>query len=129
MTRTTEMFQNKKSKLQKWINQKSRGKEGFTCMHLAAFNGNLSIVRFLERHGADIYAENNYSLNMLHVASQGNQPSTIVYFIEKHIDINSIDRVKSTPLHWACYAGAENAVSYLIAYGADPNLQDDDGYT
>ena len=129
MTRTTEMFQNKKSKLQKWINQKSRGKEGFTCMHLAAFNGNLSIVRFLERHGADIYAENNYSLNMLHVASQGNQPSTIVYFIEKHIDINSIDRVRSTPLHWACYAGAENAVSYLIAYGADPNLQDDDGYT
>lgn len=98
-------------------------------MHLAAFNGNLSIVRFLERHGADIYAENNYSLNMLHVASQGNQPSTIVYFIEKHIDINSVDRVKSTPLHWACYAGAENAVSYLIAYGADPNLQDDDGYT
>jgi hypothetical protein len=119
----------KKDKLIKWINLRSDGREGFTSLHLAAFNGNLSIVRFLQRHGADVYAENNFNLNMLHVASQGNQPSTIVYFIEKSIDVNARDRVNSTPLHWACYAGAENAVSYLIAYGANPNLQDDDGYT
>lgn len=108
---------------------KSEGKEGFTAVHLAAFNGNLAIVRFLERHGADIYAENNFCLNSLHVAAQGNQPSTIIYFLNKNFDINSRDRVKSTPLHWACYAGAENSVSYLIAYGANPNLQDLDGYT
>lgn len=119
----------KKRKMKNWINKKSEGKEGFTAIHLAAFNGNLAIVRFLERHGADIHAENNFSLNALHVASQGNQPSTIIYFLNKNFDINSRDRVKSTPLHWACYAGAENAVSYLIAYGADPNLQDLDGYT
>ena len=37
--------------------------------------------------------------------------------------------MNSTPLHWACYAGAENAVSYLIANNADPNLQDSDGFT
>lgn len=116
-------------KMRMWINKKSEGKEGFTALHLAAFNGNLSIIRFLERHGADIYAENNFSLNALHVAAQGNQPSTIVYFLNKNIEINCRDKVQSTPLHWACYAGAENAVSYLIAYGADPNLQDMDGYT
>lgn len=108
---------------------KSEGKEGFTAVHLAAFNGNLSIIRFLERHGADIYAENNFSLNALHVASQGNQPSAIIYLINKNLDINSRDKVRSTPLHWACYAGAENAVCYLIAYGANPNLQDVDGYS
>lgn len=91
----------KKRKMRNWINKKSEGKEGFTAIHLAAFNGNLAIVRFLERHGADIYAENNFSLNALHVASQGNQPSTIIYFLNKNFDINSRDRVKSTPLHWA----------------------------
>jgi len=101
MTRPSEPFEIRKLKLKKWINQKSEGKEGFTAMHLASFNGNLSIVRFLERHGGDVYAENNFDLNMLHVASQGNQPSTIVYFVEKNIDINSRDRVSSTPLHWA----------------------------
>lgn len=119
----------KVSKLTKWINLKSEGKEGFTSLHLAAFNGNLSIVRFLERHGGDVYQVNNFNLNMLHVSSQGNQPSTIVYFVQKGIEVNARDRVNSTPLHWACYAGAENAVSYLIAYGANPNLQDDDGYS
>jgi ankyrin repeat protein len=31
-------------------------------------------------------------------------------------DINN-----STPLHWACYSGAENAILYLIAWGADVN--------
>jgi len=45
------------------------------------------------------------------------------------LDVNSRDKVKSTPLHWACYAGAENSVSYLLANGADPNAQDISGYT
>ena len=65
----------------------------------------------------------------MHVSSQVNQPSTIVFFLDKGIDVNWRDRVRSTPLHWACYAGAENAVSYLIANDADPNLQDLDGYS
>jgi len=129
MENEKEPLENRKRKLKKWINHKTEGKEGFSWIHLASFNGNLSIIRFLEYHGAEIFAENNFNLNALHVASQGNQPSTIVYFLNRHLDINSKDRVQSTPLHWAWYAGAENAVSYLMAYGADPNLQDIDGYT
>ena len=68
-------------------------------------------------------------LNALHVAAQGNQPAAIIYFLNKNLDVNSRDKVKSTPLHWACYAGAENSVSYLLANGADPNSQDISGYT
>jgi len=70
----------------------------------------------------------NFCLNSLHVAAQGNQPAAIIYFLNKNFDINSQDKVKSTPLHWAWYAGAENAVSYLLANRANPNVQDVDGY-
>ena len=37
------------------------------------------------------------------------------------LDINIGDRKKSTPLHWAAFAGAELSLSYLLAWGADPN--------
>jgi ankyrin repeat protein len=110
MENPTESFEVKKKKMISWINKKTEGKEGFTAIHLAAFTGNLSIIRFLEIHGGDIYADNNYNLNALHVAAQGNQPAAVVYFLDKNVDINCRDKVKSTPLHWACYAGAENSV-------------------
>ena len=129
MDNQSEPLEVKKRKIKMWINKKTEGKEGFTALHFASFNGNLSIIRFLERHGADVYAENNYGMNWLHVAAQGNQPSSIVYFVNKNLNINSKDNIKCTPFHWACYAGAENSSCYLIAYGADPNLQDLDGFT
>lgn len=88
MTRQADTFENNKKKMKSWINRKTEGKEGFTAIHLASFNGNLTIIRFLERHGADIYAENNFSLNALHVSAQGNQPSATVYFLNKNFDVN-----------------------------------------
>lgn len=35
--------------------------------------------------------------------------------------INRKDSNLSTPLHWACYSGAENSILYLLAWGADVN--------
>ena len=35
----------------------------------------------------------------------------------------------SSPLHWAAFAGAENALNYILAWGGNPNLQDTKGLT
>ena len=43
--------------------------------------------------------------------------------------MNSGDKKHSTPLHWAAFAGAELALSYLVAWGADVNAQDSKGLT
>ena len=43
--------------------------------------------------------------------------------------MNSGDRKNSTPLHWASFAGAEIALSYLVAWGGDVNAQDSKGLT
>jgi len=45
------------------------------------------------------------------------------------MSINSRDAKDSTPLHWACYAGAESSVAYLLAWGADVNATDNQGLT
>ena len=58
---------------------------------------------------------------MLHVAAQGDQPSSLVYFIQKGLDINSRDKKGSTPLHWAAFSGAELALSYILAWDIDVN--------
>jgi len=34
-----------------------------------------------------------------------------------------------TPLHWAALTGANNCCQYLLAWGANPNVQDGNGYT
>lgn len=38
--------------------------------------------------------------------------------------IGSTDDTGSTPLHWACYSAAEAAVSALIAWGAELDVQE-----
>ena len=35
----------------------------------------------------------------------------------------------STPLHWACFSGAELTINYIIAWGGDLNARDQKGLT
>lgn len=43
------------------------------------------------------------------------------------LDINSKDKRLSTPLHWAAFIGAELALPYILANGADVDAQDIEG--
>lgn len=49
--------------------------------------------------------------------------------MRKGLNINSKDRKESTPLHWAAFAGAELALSYIVAWDADVNAVDSKGLT
>lgn len=71
----------RKEKLSWWINQHSRGEEGFTAMHFASFHGNMKLIRYLKLYGANVFAKNKQEINMLHVAAQGDQPASLAFFI------------------------------------------------
>jgi|TARA_B110000285_G_C15102152_1_gene605642 palmitoyltransferase ZDHHC13/17 len=58
---------------------------------------------------------------MMHVAAQGDQPISLAFFQNLGLNINSKDVKDSTPLHWAAYAGADLALSYIIAQKSDVN--------
>ena len=53
-----------------WINMKDQG-DGFVALHFASFKGNPDACDLLIEAGADLNAINNFGINMLHVAAQG----------------------------------------------------------
>ncbi|CDW75853.1 dhhc zinc finger domain containing protein [Stylonychia lemnae] len=124
-------------KLVNWIHQPAQGEEGFTALHFAAFNGNVKIIQHLVSMGADIdiiHKASRSQVSLFHVAAQGDQPGVLAY-LKMHMSltdpniVNKKDCKYATPLHWACYAGSENSVQFLLAWGANPNSQDLSGFT
>ena len=45
--------------LKLWLNQHSKGDDGFSALHFAAFHGNISMIRLLVKHGANVFAVNS----------------------------------------------------------------------
>jgi len=114
--------------IQSWVNMKDTG-DGFTALHFASFKGNPDACDLLIDVGADIHVKNNFGINMLHVAAQGDQPLSIYYFKRKGLDMHSRDNRGSTPLHWAAYSQAEITLVYLLSWVNHLDDQDCDGNT
>ncbi|KRX03078.1 Ankyrin repeat-containing domain [Pseudocohnilembus persalinus] len=113
-----------------WLNLKEI-QEGFTALHLASFKGSLKTIQLLVENGADIYLKSKQGLNVIHLAAQGNQPKSIVYFITKGLSPQILDNKNTSPLHWASFLQSENVVNLLVStyLNVDLNLQDQDGLT
>lgn len=56
------------SELKLWVNLKTVD-DGFTALHFASFRGNITIIQALLDNGADMYARNNFGINVMHVAA------------------------------------------------------------
>ena len=96
-----------------YINQKNI--RGFTALHYACYNGNIKLIKLLVNNGADINIVNNNGLNILHLATQGNQTTPLYYFIHKYkMNINSIDNLGNSCLHWACFYHNDKALNFLL---------------
>lgn len=76
-----------------------------------------------------MHVKNNFGINVMHVAAQGDQPISLFYFKERGVDIQSKDNRLSTPLHWACYSKSEIALCYLLAWVEDIEHHDIEGFT
>jgi palmitoyltransferase len=51
-----------------WINFKTE-EDGFAPLHFASFRGNLNMIEMLLNNGSDMKQENNFGINVLHVAA------------------------------------------------------------
>ena len=54
--------------LKQWVNSRTT-EDGFTPLHFASFRGNIKVIEVLLSVGADLYARNNYGINVMHVAA------------------------------------------------------------
>ena len=99
-----------------------RGKDdqGVTAIHFASFKGNVKIIKLLIENGADIFIKTKRLLNIIHYSAQGNKPSSIMFYYFELMKKGDFQLIKdkdsggSTPLHWAAYSNAEDALLYLI---------------
>ena len=89
----------------------------FTALHFASYRGNIETVETLIENGANINLRNSRGLNVIHMAAQGDQPASLIFFKEKFdMNIEEKDNLENMPLHWACYLGSENFLTFLITY-------------
>ena len=116
------------SLLASFINEKTD--EGLTALHFTAYKGNIELSKFLIENGASLTAVTNLGKNVVHLSAEGNQPSAMIYFLYKEkFDVYTGDENGSSPLHWACYSGAEESVNFLIGLNAFLDVQDKEKLT
>ncbi|XP_042731269.1 ankyrin repeat and death domain-containing protein 1B isoform X5 [Lagopus leucura] len=94
---------------------------GLTVIHLAAWTGNLDIMRKLVKAGADQKAKNEEEMNALHFAAQNNSVKIIDYFLQDlHLtDLNKPDGNNSNALQAAIQNGHQSLVTFLIDKNID----------
>lgn len=103
---------------------------GFTALHYASFRGNIKLIEKLIEIGGDYKAVNNNGLNVIHMAAQGDQPSSLVLFKEKYkMNIQLTDNVLSGPIHWSAYMGSDISLDFLASWNLGVNNKDKDGFT
>ncbi|KAL8728031.1 MAG: hypothetical protein Q9181_005487, partial [Wetmoreana brouardii] len=118
----------------------SSGPRGFCPLDIAALRGPLETVKLLLDHGAT-FGSNSAAL---HAAAQGNVPDRIpiiAYLVEQGADIKGLaadypapsEALRSgrrgTPLHTAAKWGNQEAKTWLLEHGADPEARNELGET
>ncbi|GAB3828522.1 ankyrin repeat domain-containing protein [Hymenobacter jeollabukensis] len=121
--------------------------EGATALHLAVRRRDVPLVRLLLRQGASMTAANWAGYNALHLAAETGLPETIALLLRAGAapDARTASETSlyteprgfypkrtdwhSTPLHCAAREGRAEAAGLLLAAGADPNAQDEQGRT
>ena len=105
-----------------------RNDEGLTPLMVAAVNDKVQAVKCLLKQGADPSLQDNTGWDVLHCASQGGN-SEVMELMLSHVSyIDSTTKEGVTSLMIAAGNDKLQAVKYLLKQGADPSLQNNDGW-
>uniref|UniRef100_A0A8B9SVT9 Ankyrin repeat and death domain containing 1B n=1 Tax=Anas platyrhynchos TaxID=8839 RepID=A0A8B9SVT9_ANAPL len=104
---------------------------GLTVIHLAAWTGNLDVMRKLVKAGADQKAKNEEGMNALHFAAQNNSVKIVDYFLQDlHLtDLNKPDGKGRKPFLLASEKGHVDMINDLIALKLFTSEKDQEGNT
>ena len=103
--------------------------DGFYPLGLAAFFAHPDTVRLLVSRGADVaqVARNPMKVQPLHAAAAGRSFEAVQLLVDAGAPVNGKQEKGWAPLHEAVRQGNVELVRYLLAHGADPKLQNDEG--
>ena len=105
--------------------------DGMTPLMIAAEDSLVNVVTFLIKQGANVDLQDSYGKTALHYAlgSLNFLFEILCCLIQKGADVNTGSNDKLTPLMIAAEKGHINALTLLIKFGADADLQDKNGKT
>ena len=96
----------------------AKDKDGWTPLHLAAWNGRDSIVEMLLAADADVDARTNAGWTPLYWAARKGHDSIVEILLAAGADVDARSNDGWTPLHLAAQHGHDSIVEILLAAGA-----------
>ncbi len=105
--------------------------DGFTPLGLACFFGQLEVVKFLLRKGANpnLASNNPFQVAPIHSACAISHGEIAVALIAHGADVNARQAQGFTPLHSAAHNGQSALVKLLVDNNANINAKTDSGQT
>jgi ankyrin repeat protein len=113
------------------INER-RGRDGVsvTPVWLAAQKKRTASVRTLVAAGADVSIPDQEGYLPLHLAADGTDLNLLCCLLQADPSVVNAQNIHGvTPLQKACYHNNIDAAALLLTYGANPKLQENNGYT
>nr|XP_012142859.1 PREDICTED: ankyrin repeat and death domain-containing protein 1A-like isoform X4 [Megachile rotundata] len=121
---------------------------GFTPLHVAASQGCKGILDSMIQHGAALNKQCKYGNTPLHLACQNNEVETVEILINKGVDLNCLNSVRTidtlsrifihpsfllqrlqSPIHIAAEMGHTDICELLLAAGANIEQREQSGRT
>lgn len=110
------------------INMKDGDHWRSTPLHVAARTEKPEFAGLLLRHGANANATDLDEFTPLHYAASNGELSIVNLLLQAKLDPN-MRRKGNSALHLAVFKGHDHLIEPLIKAGADPGLQNDEGFT
>ena len=110
------------------INEKNNF--GETALHMALLNGNMDIIKLLISEKTDLTQLTESNRSIAHYAVKSGKISILKYIIEKtNSNINEVDGLGNTLLHYACQINNFDIVDFLVSMGACVHIRNKQGET
>lgn len=90
-----------REKVREWINYRSVNNYDETALQLAVHIGNLSIIKLLEKYGADMNCVTRDGKTIVHLCVKYDRLVPLAYLRQKGFDLNCQDSNKLSPFHIA----------------------------
>ncbi|XP_004425544.2 PREDICTED: E3 ubiquitin-protein ligase MIB2 isoform X3 [Ceratotherium simum simum] len=98
--------------------------QGRTALLVAAYLGQVELVRLLLQARADVDLPDDEGNTALHYAALGNQPEAAQVLLNSGCGANALNGTRSAALHVAVQRGFLEVVRVLCEHGCDVNLPD-----
>jgi len=91
-------------------------------LHIACLNGDLGMVKLLEKYGCDFESLDFEQMTPIYYAIQSENIEVIDYLVSKGVDLEHRECQDRTPFYWACCQCSPKIVDYLYRLGCKINV-------